>query len=285
MDQIQRVMVVVIDGVRADALPLFRLPRLQQLAARGASTLHATTVTPSVTAAAMGSLFSGLTPDAHGLDSDRFRLPRPRVPLEPLPRVLRNAGVPMFCFLAALPRAYRPLARRLAGMIGVEDATFHGQNSTEILAAATPVLRSRRRGAFVFHFPDADRAGHASGWMSRPYRAAAERLDETVGVLDDITGASRDDETLLIILADHGGGGTNPRNHDSSHPHDRRIPLIICGGQVAPGALGPGASLLDVPATVLSAFGVHQPARWAGRSLLDEVRRLPQRVAVPGGAA
>lgn len=281
MDQIQRVMVVVIDGVRADAVPLFQLPALQALMARGTSTLHATTVTPSVTAAALGSLFSGLRPVDHGLDSDQFRIPRPRVALRPMPRMLREAGIPMFCFLAALPRAYRPLARHLAGLLGVEDATFVGSTATEIVAASLPILRSRPRGAFFFHLPDADREGHRSGWMSPAYRAATQRLDDAVRTLDEATGASRDPRTLMIVLADHGGGGTVANNHDSDHPHDRRIPLILCGGTVAAGEQLDGGSLLDVPPTVLSAFGVTPPAGWAGRSLLNAMAPVGA-TAMPG---
>lgn len=269
---IDRVIVVVIDGVRADATALFHLAELERLAAEGASTFHAETVRPSVTAAAMGSLFTGVRPDVHGLTSDRFRMPRPRAPLAPLPLALQRAGIPTWAFLARVPRPYRPLARHFTRVLGVAGATFHGDGATDILEAAKPTLAARRRGLFFFHWPDADRAGHAAGWTSRGYAAALRRVDESLGALDRLTGASADDGTLLIAVADHGGGGAVANDHDSDHVHDRRIPLVLAGGAVRPVTLSGHVSLLDVPATVVWAFGLDVPPSWAGRPLREAVR-------------
>ena len=267
--RVSRVIVVVLDGLRADAAPLFALPHLLRLAARGASSFSAQTVTPSVTAAAMGSLLTGVRPLDHGLASDRFRVPRPRVALQPLPRLLADAGIESHAFLSALPFGYGALARQLARRLGVAHAVFRGSGAIESLAAARPVLSSTRRGFFLFHWPDGDRAGHAHGWTSRPYVAAARQMDEALGVLDLLTGAASDPETLLVVLADHGGGGTDFRDHDSSHVHDRTIPLVLAGGRVATGELAPLSSLLDVPATVAWAMTGAVPAGYAGRPLIE----------------
>lgn len=266
---VSRIIVVVLDGLRADAIPLFALPTLTRLARNGASTLAASTVSPSVTAAAMGSLFTGVLPVDHGRTGDRFRAPRPRIPLQPLPRIMRDAGIPTFAFLARLPLLYRPLAARLAGIAGVQEARFSGNNAHEIVAAARDTLSHQRRGLFVFHWPDGDRAGHAHGWTSRPYSRAIMQMDEALGALDALTGASGDRETLLVAMADHGGGGARLRDHDSTHKHDRTIPMILSGGTVVTGELAPQSSLLDVPATIAWAMGVTVPAGYAGRPLTE----------------
>src|SRR5581483_10613816 len=91
---IKRVVVVVTDALRPDAIEKFDLVSLRQLHHHGASTLAATTVQPSVTAAAMTSLLTGVAPDVHGLQSDRFHIPKPRGPILPLPRALAAAGFP-----------------------------------------------------------------------------------------------------------------------------------------------------------------------------------------------
>lgn len=267
--RLDRVIVVVLDGLRADVAPLFQLPHVLRLAARGASTFSAQTVSPSVTAAAMGSLLTGVRPLDHGLASDKFQVPRPRVTLQPLPRILAHAGVSSHAFLAALPFGYGALARRLAQRLGVANATFRGNGALESLAAARPTLARERKGFFLFHWPDGDRAGHAHGWTSRPYVAAAHRMDEALGLLDVLTGASADPDTLLIVLADHGGGGTDFRDHDSAHVHDRTIPLLLAGGRVATGELAPLSSLLDVPATVAWAMTGTVPSSYAGRPLIE----------------
>ena len=91
---ISRVVVVVLDGLRPDAIDVFQLHHLRRLMQLGASTLCATTVAPSVTAAAMTSLLTGVHPDTHGLRSDRFHIPRSRETLFPLPRVLHDRQTP-----------------------------------------------------------------------------------------------------------------------------------------------------------------------------------------------
>ncbi len=266
---VARVIVVVLDGLRADAIPLFQLRQLERLAGAGRATFHASTVAPSVTAAAMASLFTGADPARHGLASDRFHIPRPRSGIDPLPRLLQRASLPTFTFMARLPFGYGHLASRIAHVVGVTRATFSGDSAPAILAGAQRDLARERRGLFVFHWPDADRAGHAAGWTSPAYRAAARCLDDALGTLDDMTGASSDPDTLLIALADHGGGGRLAHNHDSAHLHDRRIPLLLAGGRVIPGDLGQGCSLLDVPATVCWALGVPAPASFEGRPLVE----------------
>lgn len=283
--RVTRVIVVVLDGLRADVIPLLPLPQLSRLAQRGASSFSAQTVAPSVTAAAMGSLLTGVRPVDHGLAGDRFVVPRPRVPLQPLPRLLRDAGVATHAFLASLPFGYRRVAARLARMLGVGEATFRGRGALEILAAARRSLAARREGFWLFHWPDGDRAGHAHGWTSRPYLAAAREMDEALGVLELLTGAASCPDTLLVALADHGGGGVDFRNHDSAHPHDRTIPLVLAGGRVVAGEVAPLSSLLDVPATVAWAMTGHVPAGYAGRVLVEAFAPapavIPQPVTVP----
>lgn len=266
---VSRVIVVVLDGLRADAIPLFQLRQLERLAGVGRATFHATTVTPSVTAAAMASLFTGADPARHGLLSDRFHIPRRIASVEPLPRLLQRASIPTFTFMARLPFGYGRLAARMAQVVGVTRATFEGNGASAILASARSSLVREQRGLLVLHWPDADRAGHAEGWTSPAYRAAARALDETLGALDTMTGASSDPDTLLIAVADHGGGGDVANNHESAHPQDRRIPLLLAGGRVIPGDLGTGCSLLDVPATVCWALGVPVPASFDGHPLYD----------------
>jgi arylsulfatase A-like enzyme len=264
---VERVVVVVLDGLRPDAIGRFGLQQMAQLAARGAQSLEARTVTPSVTACAMTSLLTGAAPARHGMQSDKFRLPQPRGPLDPVPQVLGAHGIRSAAHMARVPWLFRGLARRLVGRLGVDAAGFHGEGCRDILAGALPALRARTHGFTLLHWPDADRAGHAHAWMSPAYAAAARRMDETLGELVDTLGVLNDPTTMLVALADHGGGGVDPKHHDSTHPVDQTIPMVFAGGGIAPGLLPSGASLLDVPATVLWALGVPQPASFAGRAL------------------
>lgn len=262
---VSRVIVVVADGLRPDIIPLLDLPVLGRLARRGASTLHAHTVRPSVTAAAMVSLLTGVTPDVHGLTTSRFRVPRPSGRLDPMPRLLRAAGVRTTAFMARLPWAYRRLGATLGRKLGFDSVSFRGANAREILAAGRHDLAVHRDGLLMMHWPDADRAGHDHGWPSPAYNRAARWIDQCLAEFEDVI--SSDAGTVLIVVADHGGGGRQRCDHDSDHPLDRTIPIILAGDSIHQTSLLPGSSLLDVPATILHLLGAEVPASYSGRVL------------------
>ena len=266
---VRRVIVVVLDGLRPDAISRFNLQHIERLSRGGAHTHCGITVSPSVTAAAMTSLFTGVTPTVHGVESDRFHVPSPRRALTPITELLADAGLPSSAFLAEIPFIFRGLARRFARTAGVGLVQFAGHSSAEILLAARSALTRQRRGLILFHWPDADRAGHEHGWMSAEYGDAARCLDASLGLLAAIAEIGRDPGTLLVALADHGGGGMVANDHNSPHPLDRTIPIVLAGSAVASGELAPFSSLIDVPATVLWALGVAVPPDYEGRVLLE----------------
>jgi predicted AlkP superfamily pyrophosphatase or phosphodiesterase len=263
---VRRVVLVVLDGLRPDAIPRFGLEHLSALAARSAFTMRARTVRPSVTACAMASLLTGAAPERHGLQSDRFHLPRRSGPLHPLPQLLAEHQLPTSAHLAAMPLLFGGIAQRIAARLGITQSRFRGRGCTEIEAGARTALREQRRGLIFQHWPDADRAGHAHGWMSDAYARAALEMDVALGAL--VRQLDLDDpSTLFIALADHGGGGAVPDHHDSTHPLDTTIPLFLAGGAVRRGELPAGLSLLDVPATVCWALGLQMPESYAGQPL------------------
>jgi arylsulfatase A-like enzyme len=271
---VRRVVLVVLDGLRPDAIPRFQLPNLTALAGDSAYTLLGRTVQPSVTACAMASLLTGAAPERHGLQSERFHLPKPKGALHPLPRHLASHGLPTSAFLASMPLLFGSIARRIAAHAGVGQAKFSGRCALDILSAARPALRDQRNGLILMHWPDADRAGHAEGWMSGAYGKAAWEMDAALGALVRTVGLD-DPDTLFVALADHGGGGAVRTHHNSTHPLDTTIPIFLSGGAVRRGELGAGATLLDVPATICWALGLPQPESFAGRVMLNAFAATP----------
>lgn len=265
----RRVVVVVLDGLRPDAVDRFALPQLSRLIATGAYGADATTVSPSVTTAAMTSLMTGVSPAVHGLAGDRVFIPRPRPGLTPLPELLAHSGLPSSAFMAQVPRLFRGLAARIGRRLGLSRLHLAGDDAADVLSTARPTLTSQRRGLILLHWPDADRAGHAHGWMSPQYADACRRLDVALRML---CGLAFDPDTLLIALADHGGGGIDARNHESTHPLDRTIPLLLSGSRIGRARLLP-SSLLDVPPTILHALGVSIPEWYEGRVLHEAFAR------------
>ncbi|MEA3247570.1 MAG: alkaline phosphatase family protein [Gemmatimonadota bacterium] len=277
---VRRAIVVVLDGLRPDAILSEALPNALRLARNGASTFDGTTVAPSVTAAAMASLLTGADPKLHGVQCDRFHLPRPAGPLHPLAGELRRRGLTSSAFMAHVPWLMRPLASRLADALGFDEARFRGRGAMDVLLAARHTVKQQRDGLIVLHWPDADRAGHDHGWMSPQYLRAAHELDRALGQLMRFVDLT-DPSTLLVALADHGGGGRARRHHDSDHRLDRTIPIMFAGGGVRPASLGNDIRLIDVPATIIAALGLAVPASYAGVPLARRSATVPTRRLAP----
>lgn len=264
--EIRRVVLVVLDGLRPDAIERFDLVHLRRLMAHGASTRTATTVAPSITTAAMTSLLTGVSPMRHGITTDRVFIPSVASSIVPIPELIGRAGYPASGFMSEVPTLVRGIANRVGRRLGFGTARFAGKTAPEILLAARSTLRAQRRGLILFHWPDADRAGHAKGWMSNAYAEACHTLDGTLGMLHALAQIGHDPSTVLIACADHGGGGFVTNDHNSDHPFDRTIPVLLSGSSIVSQELD-SVRLLDVPPTVLWALGIDRPAELEGRVL------------------
>jgi arylsulfatase A-like enzyme len=238
---------------------------MTELMAGGAWTLDATTVTPSVTVAAITSLLTGVSPDTHGLKGDRVFIPRAAAELVALPEILASARYDSWGFVHHLPVIFRGVAARVARRLGFRRLSVDGATAKDIVDAATPLLTEQDRGLFVLHWPDADAAGHRAGWMSNEYGEACRQMDVA---LDRLINLADDGRTMFVLLADHGGGGAKYNDHESDHPADMTVPLVLWGAGVSPVWLS-SASILDVPPTVLAALGVIPPDCFEGRILSE----------------
>jgi predicted AlkP superfamily pyrophosphatase or phosphodiesterase len=265
---VARCVVVLTDGLRPDAITRTHMPALHALGHDYTRAANANTVRPSVTVAALASLATGVSPATHGLVEPGLGFLARLANLRPLARELSRARVPTLVGAGSLAARSRPVAWALTACAGVDRLlSAANADAADIVAETLPHLGSDADGPlFTFiYLPDCDRTGHASGWMSPEYFAAASRVDSAIGAL-----AERLGDTLLIVLADHGGGGVSPNDHDAPHELNDRIPLVLAGPGVRRHCtITRDVSLLDVPPTVLHWFGVPAPASYEGRALLD----------------
>jgi arylsulfatase A-like enzyme len=264
--QFRKVMLVIVDGLRPDAITADRMPVLTGLMAQGWRAARAVTVRPSATVAALTSLATGVAPSTHGLTDARMPdLPRIRK-LRPLPAELRRLGVETSVVAAEVPGAGRWLAGALLRLGGASRLVTAAAAPTSLLDRAVDRATGNRNDEFVVvYVNDTDLAGHAWGWMSAAYLQAAGNVDRALARLMPLVD---DPETLVILTADHGGGGVLPHYHDHPHPINDAIPMMLLGGRVVPGlATEAPVRLLDVPPTVLHGFGGTAPPGYEGRVL------------------
>jgi predicted AlkP superfamily pyrophosphatase or phosphodiesterase len=264
-----RVILVLADGLRPDVVTRSYMPSMHALSRDYTRARHASTIRPRVTVAALASLATGVSPRTHRLTEPGLgflkRLPR----LKPLGAELARHGHAVIGVGPEMGIASRSIAAPLARAAGIQRLVPGGQTARALAQTALAELSRIDRGLIFLYLADCDGAGHAHEWMSPPYLAAAGRVDAAIGEL-----AHRRDRDLLIIVADHGGGGVEPRDHDIPHPLNDRIPLVLAGPRVRRRTvLTRPASLLDVPATILWALDVPVPASYEGRALLEAFSR------------
>jgi arylsulfatase A-like enzyme len=252
------VVLISIDGVRPDAITPERCPNLTALAGRGASTMTARSVMPSITLPCHMSIFHSVPPSRHGITANLY-LPMAR-PLPGLVEVARAAGL-----RSAFVHSWEPL-RDLARPETLAYSYYreppHTAQYDDPVAQEAQRLLGAEHFDFVFvYFGSVDGAGHLYGWMSPEYLGQLARVDGLLGAVVAAlpVGAS------LIVHADHGG---HERTHGSDSPEDMTIPWLACGPSIREGhTIAAPVSLLDTAPTIARLLGIEPAPEWEGRAV------------------
>jgi type I phosphodiesterase/nucleotide pyrophosphatase len=270
----RRVVLVLADGLRPDAITATDMPSLDALARRYTTALRASTVRPSRTVAALASLATGVAPATHGLIEPGLSFLTRLLSLRPLARELSRSGVSSQVVASELLPAERAVLWALTKAAGLGRYQSAGLRAREVARVAQAGALAQSTGLVFVYLNDCDQAGHAHGWMSPQYRGAAVEVDAAIGVLADLT-----EHSLLIVMADHGGGGVTTHDHAEPHPTNDHIPLILAGPDVARRhQLTRQVSLLDIPPTLLWWFGLDVPVCYEGHILSQAFTREAQPV-------
>jgi predicted AlkP superfamily pyrophosphatase or phosphodiesterase len=256
------VVFIMIDGLRPDAITPERCPNLSGVLARGASTLRATSVMPSITLPCHMSIFHSVPPTRHGVTTNDWQ-PMAR-PLPGLVDVAKSAGwrCAFIYSWEPLRNVSQPGSLWLAHFRATSDDLPDGDKSTATVAAR--VIAEERPDFTFVYLGTVDTSGHAYGWMSDGYLAQAARVDGELGrVLAAIL-----EESVALIQSDHGG---HERTHGTDSPDDMTIPWVIAGPGIRRGhTLTTPVSLLDTTPTLARVLGLTPHPHWEGRCV-DEV--------------
>lgn len=256
-----RVVFVMIDGLRPDALDPDRTPNLLRAKARGASTLTAQSVMPSITLPCHTSIFHSVPPSRHGITSNVFT-PMAR-PIVGLIDALNDAG--KRCAAIYNWEELRDISRP-----GALDFSLYVRNAYDlehgdriVTEHALPIVGSVDHDFAFVYLGTVDTAGHFYGWMEEGYLAQVERIDTLFGrLLDAITA-----DTVLITHADHGG---HERNHGTDMPEDMTVPYIMLGETIKQGyTIQRPISILDTAPTIAHILGVPLQRDWEGTPITE----------------
>jgi len=253
-----QVVLISIDGMRPDGLQQADTPRIDALLAAGRSTMHATTVMPSVTLPCHMAMFHSVPPERHGVTTNTWT-PQVR-PILGLADVLKQQGKICDAYFnwEQLRDLWRPGAMKRFAMF---DTSHDFDGDVAVGDAAVHALANHPADFSFVYLGHTDAAGHDYTWMSDEYLAAIGRADVQVGrVVDALSNGA-----TVIVTADHGG---HDRTHGTTMNEDMLIPIVIAGPNITPGAIDEPASILDIAPTVASLLGAPLPPEWSGRALV-----------------
>ena len=260
----KRVIVIAIDGCRADRLAEARTPFLDRLAAEGTTFADLCTVYPARTVTAFASMLTGAAPSVHGMRSNF--VPSLGVKCESVFDVLRPHGMRgVFVGIAHLIDAF--------GERDVRTVTAVMQNDEiddALVARAQDTLLTDDPELLVLQLLSVDQTGHSRGSYNEEYLACIEetdaRIERFLGWCGDrgyLEGAT------VLVTSDHGQGiGIGGHGH-MSEP-EINVPGIWWGEGVPAGVVSVERRFItEVAPTLLGLLGLPAPAQTVGQSLLS----------------
>lgn len=255
----RKVILTLIDGLRADAVRMCANPYVEELLSQSSYTLSAHTVMPSLTLPCHMSLFHSVDPERHGVTTNIYT-PQVR-PIEGIVERLDRLEKKSAFFLTW--EELRDLSRpdHLAYSLTInEHRNAHADD--RITDAAIEYIRSEQPDFVFLYLGDTDeKGGHDTGWMSETYlKVVANAFDCVARVR-----AAASEDYDLIVTADHGGHG---RHHGTDMPEDMTIPIILNGASFLKGRTFSGATIKDIAPTIAALTGATPAKEWEGHSLL-----------------
>lgn len=246
------IVLIVIDGLRSDALSAARCLNLGALWARGAVTLHASSVTPLITLSCLMSIFHSVPPTRHGITTNDW-MPMSQ-PLPGLADLARTAGSRSAFFYN-----WEPL-RNLSQAGSLAFSYFQDNNADpdgdQVIAdeAARCISSDLPDFAFVY-FGILDEIGQDYGYISHRYLAQLERIDGVLGALPA--------DATVLVQSDH---DRYDRIHGTDTPEDMIIPWTVAEPGIRRGyEIKTQVSLLDTAPTLARVLGITPHPEWEGR--------------------
>jgi|Deesub1362A_J573_1020465.scaffolds.fasta_scaffold00044_140 hypothetical protein len=226
----QQIVLIVIDGLQADALQKAQAPNINGVASSGVRINVCSPVWPYRLETAAASILTGTEPAAHQFLQAGDKLKQPTL-FEVIKKNKLTSG-------------FYDASGRLDGLAANADSHLKIRGDDKMVEAAIKEMETKKPYLNVLVFADARKALDESGRNSQEYYRAVSNADNLVGrVLHFLHRQGVYDQTLVVIT------GT-----------DGQPPLVIKGIQFKGGAVLPPAALVDIAPTLAYILNVEIPA-------------------------
>ncbi len=252
------VIIISEDGLRPDALSDELTPAHMQLIHGGTSARVARTIPDSDTLPSHASMLSGFGEREHGLCWNSYHPERGLIHVPTIFSVAKQNGLTTAMFVG------KPKLKHLVLPGSVDHFERPSYLCAGVSKRAGEYFQAEKPSLMFVHFSDPDEYGHADGWMSKEYLRGVKESDRCLGtLLAALHESGLEDQTLVIVTADHGGHG---KAHSGAHSDiDLEIPWIASGPGVDRDAvLDADVNTVDTAATALAALKLPMPVKMLG---------------------
>lgn len=264
-----KVILILVDGMRPDALELTKNKCLFRMKENSSYCFHATSIVPSVTLPCHTSLFMSVDPDRHGITTNTW-MPQVR-PIDSIMDAAKKDGLKtaMFYNWEYLRDLNRPgsLDHSDFDVLSLDYHTNPGnverdKESERLMTDRVIEYCSKEAPDLTFvYYGLTDEIGHYFSWMSDKYIDAVSNAEECIERLRNSLG----EEYQIIVTADHGG---HEMVHGTEEKEDMTIPMIFNGTAFEAGKAFNEVNLKDIAPTIAKILGIRKPKEWIGKELI-----------------
>lgn len=253
----RRVFVIGVDGAMGRSVREAETHRIDSLLSGGVVSYSAQSVVPSASFEAWGAMFHGVGPGKHQINGDNPC--REEVPWPSFMKVIKHASPQVQC---ASFSCWNPINTHI--IEASCDCHCVSLPDPELTKEAASYIRVTTPDVYFMQLDFVDGAGHSQGYGSDAYLKQITQTDALVGeILSAIADAGVLEESIVILLSDHGGLG---HGHGSDAPECLEIFWGCAGPGIRQGVvLDTEVQIMDTAAVVLHAFGLPAPDAWDAR--------------------
>lgn len=251
------IIVIGVDGA-GSWFKIADTPFFDKIFENGAVTYNALSSKPTISAECWGSMLIGVGPEVHRLTNKRVTvLPYPVWSKHPtvfrrIRKAYPKAELGAYC-------EWNPINKGIVEKgLGVEKKTAKDKEMTPLICN---YIYEKKPDFLFVHFDSVDGAGHSNGYGTPQHISAIEEVDKLLGnVYSAVKGAGILDDTLFIVIADHGGtnDGKGKGSHGGWTDEEKYVTFAAVGKNIKSGEIKE-MNIRDLAAIVLYAMGIEAP--------------------------
>lgn len=261
-----KVIVIVIDGMRKERFYEANTPFLDQLKENGTEYLNMETLYPARTVVCFSSMFTGTYPFEHGIKSNMvYKL---GVNTETIFDSLRKVGK------RGRLLGIAHLVDAMGSDVETVTAVMHKDKAdTNMLARARKIMDEQDPDMFVVQMIGTDQVGHSRGVLYDDYIEKIEEADALIKeFVEWLEAEGKMENTTLVVCADH-GQADGIGGHGHLDEGERFVPFFMHGPHIRKGnKVQEKHSLVSLAPTISYLMGAPYPASSRGKVLMDAIK-------------